>query len=96
MIKSSDTEQLLSRREIAATGLADADADELKLRPSDTGLLRELAEGTQGRYNASLREILTHGGGTIRTWRPIDSILVAFAILTLLGEVLIRRRYLGD
>jgi Ca-activated chloride channel homolog len=96
MIKPSDTEQLLSRREIAATGLANADADELKLRPSDTGLLRDLAEGTQGKYNASLREILTHGGGTIRTWRSLDSILVPLAILTLLGEILIRHRYLGD
>jgi hypothetical protein len=96
MVKPSDTEQVLSRRDVATIGRDDADADELKLRPADTGLLRQLAESTRGKYDASVREVAVHGNSTIPTWRPIDSILVPFGILMLLGDVFVRHRYLGD
>jgi hypothetical protein len=55
-----------------------------------------LADRSHGKYDASLSEMLDHGSAKIRTWRSIDSILVPLAILTLLGDVFVRRRYLGD
>jgi hypothetical protein len=96
MIKSGDTEHVILRREVVATGAAIADAAELKLRPADTALLRDLALGTQGKPTANVKEILSHRGAMVRTWRPIDATLLPIAILLILGDVFIRRRYLGD
>ncbi|MGH7836266.1 MAG: VWA domain-containing protein, partial [Candidatus Binataceae bacterium] len=81
MVKAGDTERVILRREIAATGAGVADAAELRLRPTDTALLRDLAGGTQGKYDASIGETIAHGGARIRTWRPIDSTLLPIAIL---------------
>ena len=94
MVKPGDTEQLLLRRDVALVGVADADADELKLRPANIGLLSDLAEITGGIFGPDLEKVLTHSKGTIRTSRPVDSILLPFAILMLLADVLIRRRFL--
>jgi len=58
--------------------------------------LRDLAVGTQGEYAASIKEMVTHGGAKIRTWRPLDSTLLPIAILLILGDVFVRRRYLGN
>jgi Mg-chelatase subunit ChlD len=96
MVKAGDTESVIVRQEIAATGAKNADASELALRPPDTELLRDLSAGTQGEFTSSIAAILAHRGATVRTWRPIAATLLPFAILMVLGDALVRRRYLGD
>jgi Ca-activated chloride channel homolog len=96
MIKAGDTEQVLLRREIAAPGAARADAEELKLKPTNDGLLRQLAQGTGGAYQPSLKQILTPSSQPVTTWYPIDSLLFELAVILLLGDVLVRRRFLNE
>ncbi len=95
MIKAGDTERVLLRREVAAAGIASADAEELKLQPVNDSLLRQLALGTNAAYQPSLKEILAPSGRPVATWRAVDSLLFPLAIFLLLGEVLVRRRFLS-
>jgi Mg-chelatase subunit ChlD len=94
MIKAGDTERVLLRRDIAAAGNAAPDADELKLRPTNEAFLRELSLRTNAVYQPDLKELLAPSGNAVRTWRAADSILFPLAVLLLLGEVLVRRRFL--
>jgi Mg-chelatase subunit ChlD len=95
MIKAGDTEKVLLRRNIAAVGAESANGAELRIRPPNRLLLKEIAAQTGGRFNATLASIVHPAGATIIDYRSIDSILAPLAIFLLLGEVFIRRRLLG-
>jgi Mg-chelatase subunit ChlD len=96
MIKAGDTERVLLRREIAVPGSQAADSAEMRLRPANEPLLREIAQATGGGFDAPVSAILRHRGATVIIHHSLDWILLPLAILMLLSEVFIRRRYLGD
>jgi Mg-chelatase subunit ChlD len=96
MIKAGDTENVILRREVAVLGPGAADAAELRLRPPNLALLRQLAHATGGDFNAPVSTILRPRGATITTYRNIDSTLLPLALVLLLGEVFVRRRLLDD
>jgi Mg-chelatase subunit ChlD len=96
MVKAGDTERALLQREAAVTGMEAADAAELRLRPADLTLLRELARGSGGGFDAPVSTVVRHTGATVTTYRTIDPLLLPLAIGLLIGEVFIRRRFLGD
>jgi len=89
-------ERVLVSREIAVPGVQAADAAEMRLHPPNLALLRELARGTDGEFDAPTSAILRHRGAQIITYRSVDSSLLPAVILLLLGEVFIRRRYLSS
>jgi hypothetical protein len=94
MIKAGDTERVLLRREIAAIGNASPDADELKLKPANETLLRQLAYGTGAAYQPSLKELLAPSGNMVIALRSIDPVVFPLVVFLLLGEILVRRRFL--
>ena len=96
MVKAGDTERVLLRREVADAGPEAADFAEMRLRPANEPLLRQIAQSTGGAYDAPVDAILRHRGATVIIYRSLDPILLPLAILTLLSEVFIRRRFLGD
>jgi len=96
MVKAGDNEQVLLRRDIAVAGLLAADAAELRLRAPDVNLLRQLAESTGGRFDAPVSDQLRPAGAMVTAYRGINGTLIPLAILLLVGEVFVRRRFLGD
>jgi Ca-activated chloride channel homolog len=92
--KTGDVEQILLQRQIAAAGPGSADAAELKLRPPNASLMRALASGTRGQFDSSVQAELSSAGATVVTYREISRILVPLAILLIVGDVFIRRRFL--
>jgi Ca-activated chloride channel homolog len=96
MVKSGDTERVLESRPFASTASAPADAEELKIRPPNIGLLRRLAAGTGGAVDAPASTIATPAGATVTVRRSAAGYLLPLALVLLLGEVFIRRRFLGD
>ena len=96
IVKPGDTEQVLLERPIAVVGPSAADTAELRLRPANDGLLKAVAENTGGRFNAPVASELRPAGATVVSYRGIDGILLPIAIMLMLGEVLVRRRFLGD
>ncbi|HLI81101.1 MAG TPA: VWA domain-containing protein [Candidatus Binataceae bacterium] len=96
MIKGGDTERVLMQREFASTGRPAADADEVRIRPRNLALLRNLATATGGAMDAPVAEILKPTGALITVHRSAEPLLLPLAIVLFLGEVFIRRRFLGD
>ena len=96
MIKAGDTENVLLRREVAMAGPDAADSAEMRLRPPDFALLRQLAQATGGGFNAPVSNILSPRGAMVTTYRSLDSTLLPLAIFLLLAEVFVRRRILTD
>jgi hypothetical protein len=96
MVKAVDTERVLLRREVAVAGSQPADAAELRLMPANVTLLRQLAHGTGGEFNAPVAQMLKRSGATITSFRAVDPFLLPLVIVLVLGEVFVRRRYLGD
>jgi Ca-activated chloride channel homolog len=96
MIKAGDTERVLTQHEFASVGALPADAAELKIRPPDVALLRRLAAATHGAFDAPPALIVGHTGATVSVRRSAQPVLVPLAILLFLGEVFVRRRFLGD
>jgi Ca-activated chloride channel homolog len=96
MIKDGDTEQVLVRREVAVPDSDTADEAELRLRPTNTDLLRRLARATGGAVDASSEEILQRRGALTTVYRDADPYLLPLVIVLILGEVFVRRRFLGD
>jgi Mg-chelatase subunit ChlD len=96
MIKGGDTEGVLMQREFASTGSAADDADEVRLRPRNLTLLRNLAVATGGVFDASATEVLKPTGTLIMVHRSAEPLLLPLAIVLFLGEVFVRRRFLGD
>jgi Mg-chelatase subunit ChlD/uncharacterized membrane protein len=96
MIKGGDTERVLMQREFASTGTASADADEVRIRPRNLSLLKNLALATGGALDASPAEILKPSGALVTVHRSAEPLLLPLAIVLFLGEVFVRRRFLGD
>ena len=96
MIKGGDTERVLTQREFASTGTASADEDEVRIRPRNLTLLKNLALATGGALDASAAEILKPSGALVTVHRSAEPFLLPLAIMLFLGEVFVRRRFLGD
>ena len=86
----------LMQREFASTGSASADADEVRIRPRNLTLLKNLALATGGAIDATPDEILKPSGALITVHRSAEPLLLPLAIMLFLGEVFVRRRFLGD
>lgn len=96
MIKGGDTEGVLMQREFASTGTAADDAEEVRLRPRNLTLLKNLAIASGGAFEASAAEVLKPTGALITVHRNAEGFLLPLAIMLFLGEVFVRRRFLGD
>jgi len=96
MFKAGDSEKVLEQREFAAAGSIPADTAELRLRPPNLELLRRLSAATHGSFDATPAIIARHGGQTVAFRRSVDPWLIPVVIVLFLGEVFVRRRYLGD
>jgi Mg-chelatase subunit ChlD/uncharacterized membrane protein len=96
MIKGAETERVLMQREFASTGTAPADSEEVRIRPRNIALLKNLAHSTGGAYGASPLEILKPTGTMITVHRSAEPLLLPLAIVLFLGEVFVRRRFIGD
>ncbi|MGC1399486.1 VWA domain-containing protein, partial [Candidatus Binatus sp.] len=96
MFKAGDSEKILEQREFAAAGSIPADSAELRIRPPDLELLRRLSAATHGAFDATPATIARHSGQTVAFRRSADPWLIPIVIMLFLGEVLVRRRYLGD
>jgi Ca-activated chloride channel homolog len=96
MIKASDTEQVLLRREIAVAGSESANGAELRIQPPNLSLLREIATQTGGQFDAAVGRIIHPVGALVVDYRSLDSVLMPLAIFLLLAEVFVRRRMLDQ
>jgi len=96
MIKAGDTERVLTHRDFASLGELPSDAAELRLRPANVDLLGRLALATRGALDAAPETVAAHRGGTVTIRREASLELLPLAILLFLGEVFVRRRFLGD
>ncbi|HEY6421198.1 MAG TPA: VWA domain-containing protein [Candidatus Binataceae bacterium] len=96
MLKAGDTEHVLMHREFAATGTLAADAAELRIRPANLDLLNRLAKSTGGIFDAHASAVAEHTGALVTVRRSADSYLLPIVIALFLGEVFVRRRFLGD
>jgi hypothetical protein len=96
VVKSEDAEQLLLERDFASTGQRAADSAEMELRPANVALLTEIARSTGGRYHPGLPDLLQRSGGKVRIWMPITGLAPPAAIMMILGDVLVRRRFIGE
>jgi hypothetical protein len=96
IVKAGDSERVLLERPVAIAGPGAADAAELRLRPPDRDLLRTLAIGTGGAFGATLADDLRPAGAMAVSYRSVGSELLPVAILLMLAEVFVRRRFLGD
>ena len=96
MRKARDTEQVLLSRQFAVVGAPPADAAELKIRPPNLALLRTIAAGTHGEFDAAPEEIVRRSGATVITHSSAAPGLIPIAIVLVLAEVIVRRRFLGS
>ena len=80
--------QVLSRQ---SRGLAVGYPDELRLRPTNTGLLRALAADSGGRYHPPAEAIFADTPRTARRATPLWPYLVAVAALLFVADVALRR-----
>lgn len=96
MVKAGDTERVLTHRDFASPGALPSDAAELRLRPPNLELLGRLAHATHGELDAIPAEVVAHRGGTVTVRRDASYLLLPLAIMLFLGEVFVRRRFLGD
>jgi hypothetical protein len=96
MFKAGDSEKVLEQREFAAAGSIPADSAELRIKPANLELLRRLSTATHGAFDAPAATIVRHSGQTVAFRRSADPWLIPLVIMLFLGEVFVRRRYLGD
>jgi Ca-activated chloride channel family protein len=96
MFKAGESEKVIEQREFAAAGSIPADTAELRIKPPNLELLRRLATATHGAFDATAATIARHGDQTVAFRRSADPWLIPLVIMLFLGEVLVRRRYLGD
>jgi hypothetical protein len=96
MVKDGDTERVLVRREVAVPEAGPADQAELRLRPANLDLLRQLARATGGAVAAPPAQVLEHRGELVTVYRDANPYLLPLVIALILGEVFMRRRFLGD
>jgi uncharacterized membrane protein len=96
MVKDGDSERVLVRREVAVPEAGPADQAELRLRPVNLDLLRELAGATGGAVGVSPARMLEPRSQLVKIYRNANPYLLPLVIILLLGDVFVRRRYLGD
>jgi hypothetical protein len=96
MVKDGDSERVLVRREVAVPDAGPADQAELRLRPANFDLLRELARATGGAVGVPPAKMLESRSRLVKIYRSANPYLLPLVIVLLLGEVFVRRRYLGD
>jgi len=96
MFKAGDSEKVLEQREFAAAGSIPPDSAELRIKPPNLELLRRLSTATHGAFDAPTAIVARHGGQTVAYRRSADTWLIPLVIMLFLGEVFVRRRYLGD
>jgi Ca-activated chloride channel homolog len=96
MFKAGDSEKVLEQRDFATAGSIPPDSAELRIKPPNLELLRQLAAATHGAFDATPAAIVRHTGQTVAFRRSADPWLIPFVIMLFLGEVFVRRRYLGD
>ncbi len=96
MVKDGDTERVLVRREAAVPEAGPVDQAELRLRPPNLNLLGKLARATGGAVGVPPAQVLEHRGELVTIYRDANPYLLPLAIVLILGEVFLRRRFLGD
>ena len=96
MFKAGDSEKVIEQREFATAGSIPADSAELRIKPPNLELLRRLSAATHGAFDATPAIIARHTGQTVAFRRSADPWLIPLVIMLFLGEVFVRRRYLGD
>src|SRR5215469_8954913 len=96
MFKAGDSEKVLEQREFATAGSIPADTAELRIKPPNLELLRRLSGTTHGAFDATPAIVARHGDRTVAVRRSADPWLIPLVIALFLGEVFVRRRYLGD
>ncbi len=96
MFKAGDSEKVLEQHEFAAAGSIPADSAEMRIKPPNLDLLRRLSTATHGAFDATPATIARHSGQTVAFRRSADPWLIPLVIMLFLGEVFVRRRYLGD
>jgi Mg-chelatase subunit ChlD len=95
MNKAGEREETLASSEFALASRGRADLAELQLRPPNLGLLRRLATETGGAFGELPSGIARHQGARITLRRSAEPILLPIAIALLLGEILVRRRFMN-
>ena len=95
-VQSGRFRKSLEQREFAAAGSIPADSAELRIKPPNLELLRRLSTATHGAFDAPAATIVRHSGQTVALRRSADPWLIPLVIMLFLGEVFVRRRYLGD
>lgn len=96
MTKAGDIENVLLEREFASAGAVNPDAAELRLRPPDIDLMRRIAVTTGGALDATPAKIAKATGAIVTVHKSAEPYVLPLAIIFFLGEVLVRRRLLGD
>ncbi|MGH7923955.1 MAG: VWA domain-containing protein [Candidatus Binatus sp.] len=96
MFKAGDSEKVLEQREFATAGSIPVDSAELRIKPPNLELLRRLSSATHGAFDATPATIARHNGQTVAFRRGADPWMIPLVIMLFLGEVFVRRRYLGD
>jgi len=96
MFKAGDSEKVLEQHQFATAGSISADSAEMRIKPPNLELLRRLSTATHGAFDATPATIVRHTGQTVAFRRSADSWLIPLVIMLFLGEVFVRRRYLGD
>ena len=96
MLKAGDSEKILAQREFAAAGMIPPDSAELRIKPPNLELLRRLSAATHGGFNPTAGSIVRHTGQSVPVRMSAEPWLIPFAIAFFLGEVFVRRRFLGD
>ncbi len=96
MIKAGDNERVLTSRSFASIGQVPADESELRLKPPDIAMLKHLADATGGSFDAPVSAITRHYGRSVTVRKSADNILLPIAFALFLGEVFVRRRFLGN
>jgi Mg-chelatase subunit ChlD len=84
--------QISERTEMIHIPAAEDDAqEEQPSRHPNMALLTQLAEGTGGKMNPSVRDLLQHQPGTRRMYYALAHILLPLAMLLFLADVAVRR-----
>ncbi len=96
MLKAGDTERVLLQRQFASVGTLPADAAELRIRSPNYALLKRLAAATGGAFDAPISEIVKRSGATVTVHRSAEPYLLPLVFALFLGEVFVRRRFLGN
>ena len=96
MLKDGDTERVLVRREVAVPEAGPADQAELRLRPGQPRPATRAHARNRGAVGVLPARMLEHRSQLVKIYRNANPYLLPLVIVLLLGEVFVRRRYLGD